>query len=368
MHAWERAEAKAASEGGVAGALGNQWSVKYRNLNLCAVKGSTVVMEATYTHPTDVTVINRFWLINPVKGKESTDLHNESGYSGRVEYLGDKQNHFSLRLSDVKKSDEHMYYLKFRTTGGGYTGFPGVTLRVTGFDQKKPPVKSHFLHSYYLISLFSKNLSVSNNSSDPPMGASMSISISSNVVEGRSVTLTCSSDANSPVETCEWFNEKQLSPVGSGQSYRALQSGLYYCEALNKLGSERSAAVSTSVNGGSVIVYVAVGLFGHAALLSALFWLRWKRQKKKEVEGAHQYKDKKKSWLSCEKEVLEVEQVEKILETWRYMLERRGMKVSMRKTEYMCLSHTDLQVAVRRWRSSGTWGQQCKVMESVLEK
>ncbi|KAI5085536.1 hypothetical protein C0J45_24251, partial [Silurus meridionalis] len=100
----------------VSGALGNQWSVKYSKLHLCAVKASTVVMEATYTHPKDCTIKYRFWFINPVKGKEPTDLRNESGYSGRVKYLGDKQNHFSLRLSDVKKSDEHKYYFRFITT------------------------------------------------------------------------------------------------------------------------------------------------------------------------------------------------------------------------------------------------------------
>ncbi|KAJ8363293.1 hypothetical protein SKAU_G00121240 [Synaphobranchus kaupii] len=32
------------------------------------------------------------------------------------------------------------------------------------------------------------------------------------------------------------------------------------------------------------------------------------------------------------------EQVEEILEKWRYALERRGMKVSRRKTEYMCVN------------------------------
>ncbi|KAI5630136.1 B-cell receptor CD22-like [Silurus asotus] len=113
------------------GAVGNEWSVKYSK-HLCGVKGSTVVMEATYTHSTSVNVTNRFWFINPVKGVEPTDLRNEPGYSGRVEYLGDKQNHFSLRLSDVKKSDEHMYCFRFNTTGKGYMGYPGIILRVTG--------------------------------------------------------------------------------------------------------------------------------------------------------------------------------------------------------------------------------------------
>ncbi|XP_046694088.1 sialoadhesin-like [Silurus meridionalis] len=122
----------------ISGALGNQWSVKYSQRNLCAVKGSTVVMEATYTHPTGLTVNNRFWLINPVKDVGATDLRNESGYSGRVEYLGDKQNHFSLRLSDVKKSDEHEYCFRFRTTKDKYQGYPGITLRVTDLQLIAP--------------------------------------------------------------------------------------------------------------------------------------------------------------------------------------------------------------------------------------
>ncbi|KAI5608170.1 B-cell receptor CD22-like, partial [Silurus asotus] len=122
----------------VSGALGNQWSVEYSKLNLCAVKGSTVVMEATYTHPTYVTVKNRFWLINPVKGVKPTDLRNDPGYSGRVEYLGDEQNHFSLRLSDVKKSDENIYSFRFITTGGGYQGHPGITLSVTDLQLIAP--------------------------------------------------------------------------------------------------------------------------------------------------------------------------------------------------------------------------------------
>ena len=41
------------------------------------------------------------------------------------------------------------------------------------------------------------------------------------------------------------------------------------------------------------------------------------------------------------------EQVEEKLESWRYALERRGMKVNRRKTEYMCVNE-------RQDNSSGT--------------
>ncbi|GLD52571.1 myosin-IIIa-like protein [Lates japonicus] len=41
------------------------------------------------------------------------------------------------------------------------------------------------------------------------------------------------------------------------------------------------------------------------------------------------------------------EQVEENLERWRYALERRGMKVSHSKTEYMCVNERDPRGKVR---------------------
>ena len=41
------------------------------------------------------------------------------------------------------------------------------------------------------------------------------------------------------------------------------------------------------------------------------------------------------------------EQVEEKLESWRYALERRGMKVNRRKTEYMCVNERQDNGTVR---------------------
>ena len=71
------------------------------------------------------------------------------------------------------------------------------------------------------------------------------------------------------------------------------------------------------------------------------------------------------------------EQVEEKLESWRYALERRGMKVNRRMTEYMCVNERQDTGSgtvkmqgeeVRKWMISNTWAQLYKVMESAEEK
>ncbi|KAL2086230.1 hypothetical protein ACEWY4_017289 [Coilia grayii] len=79
--------------------------------------------------------------------------------------------------------------------------------------------------------------------------------------EGSRVTLTCSSDANPPVENYTWFKVNQSTPVGSGQQYsisniRSEDAGLYYCEARNEHGAENSSAVSIRVEGTAASLFL----------------------------------------------------------------------------------------------------------------
>ncbi|KAL6481929.1 hypothetical protein MHYP_G00100090 [Metynnis hypsauchen] len=120
----------------------------------------------------------------------------------------------------------------------------------------------------------------------PPKSVSVSISPSGETAEGSSVTLTCSSDANPPVQIYTWFKEGGSSPVGSGHSYRALQSGFYYCVALNEHGSQKSAAVTIIEKAGQIIsgwlkLVVGVGLCGAAVFIAIILLIRYKIKKKK---------------------------------------------------------------------------------------
>ncbi len=82
----------------------------------------------------------------------------------------------------------------------------------------------------------------------------VTLNSSAEIVEGDSVTLSCSSDSNPPALIFSWFKENQSSSVGSGQSFiissfNSSHSGHYYCDAQNKHGSQRSVSVSVSVKG-----------------------------------------------------------------------------------------------------------------------
>ncbi|XP_073697856.1 sialic acid-binding Ig-like lectin 14 [Garra rufa] len=297
------------------------WAVSYSHSHICALKNSSVTMSCTYTYPTERQIMRVFW-IKTVVGVEYPDLSEDPEYRQRLQYLGDKQQNCTIRLSHVTQKDEQMYYFRFTTdvTDGKWIGQPGVTLTVTDLQVESPervtegdsvrltckssctltdratfiwyrnsqPLTerrdtnnqlllqsvrredagrySCALHGHTYISP-----AVHLNVTYPPRNVSVSITGSAEIVEGDSVTLICSSDSNPPALNFSWFKENQSSAVGSGQSFSALQSGRFYCEAQNEHGSQRSDAVTVTVKGRLLILYVSFGVVcGAAAIITML--------------------------------------------------------------------------------------------------
>nr|XP_046192925.1 sialoadhesin-like [Oncorhynchus gorbuscha] len=286
------------------------WSVTYPHQGVCALKGSSVDISSTYDSGYD-TITSTLWF----SSKQSSswrdelipeDLTTDPGYAGRVEYVGEKERgHSTLRITDLREEDsaEYKFIFNTQTSRWGHS-FPGTTLTVTGlqvrikdptnitegkglclfcesicFLQDNPsyiwyknghrlfrhktkylildPVSSEDAGRYSCAVNGQEDLPSAEETLTVRYGqsnTSVSVSPSGEIVEGSSVTLTCSSDANPPVDKYTWYKViyKKMSMRHSGQRYTIHNissegRGEYYCEAENEVGAKISKLVPVNV-------------------------------------------------------------------------------------------------------------------------
>ncbi|XP_075939099.1 sialic acid-binding Ig-like lectin 12 isoform X1 [Anarhichas minor] len=304
----------------------SEWGVTYTPTEVCAFKGSKVNMRCRYTYPstTNSGVQNTFWFTKEKDG-EPVDPTTDSQYSRRVQHRCD-HNDCTLTIRDLRKSDSADYKFRFTTNQphGKYTGSPGVTLSVTDPQlqinvrrstlnstwteltcqskcqlpkdvsyiwyqngEKRKEEKVYF-HPHPLNPADNYSCAIKGHEmfSSPSVYApklpSVSVSPSAEIVEGSSVTLTCSSDAN-PAANYTWYKEDKDSPKSSGQifnitDFRAEHSGSYSCEAQNNIGRSNSTLHLTVVAGSWK--YAAAGTMAVVLLavisLSVFLWIRKK--------------------------------------------------------------------------------------------
>ncbi|XP_033182395.1 sialoadhesin-like [Anabas testudineus] len=274
----------------------NDWGVTYTSTQICGIKGSTVDIHCYYTYPSKVNkqVINVQKTLWFTKGNnnEPVDLRTDSDYIGRVTYqCVDKA--CTLKITDLRQRDSAVYKFRFITNhpDGKYTVEPGVTLSVTDLQvqvirstvqqdstwaELKCQSTCPLHHSTYIwyknkqiqretsssfdLSIFPADrvsCAVKRHEKFPspsvyrPNLPSVSVS-PSEIVEGSSVTLTCSSDAN-PAANYTWYkSDTHLKSIHEEpqfvfRSIKSSDSGQYYCEAGNKLGTSSSKSVSIDV-------------------------------------------------------------------------------------------------------------------------
>ncbi|XP_071397679.1 B-cell receptor CD22-like [Centroberyx affinis] len=279
----------------------DDWGVTYTSTEICALKGSTVDIHCTYRHPANIGRVTvkaekTFWFTKQ-EGDEPVDLKTESEHKGRVEYHDDQKN-CSLRIKDLRETDSAVYKFRFITNHpkGKYTGSPGVTLTVTDLQVQVSRLLGHQFYtraelkcqsscrlagrpSYVWYkngqeikeetsSSYTGNFNPEDSYScavkrhealhSPsvyaPKVPSVLVSPPGETVEGSSVTLTCSSDAN-PAATYTWYKENgnpdhksfSTEPQLDFVSIQPSDSGEYYCAAENELGAKRSASISINV-------------------------------------------------------------------------------------------------------------------------
>ncbi|XP_064815424.1 B-cell receptor CD22-like [Oncorhynchus masou masou] len=286
--------------------------VTYTKRRICVLKGSTVDISCTYGGYYYTT--SSFWFRSDKSTPE--DLTTDPGYAGRVEYTGPYRGPFTLRITDLREEDSAEYRFTFKTNNFEWGhSFPGTTLSVTGLQVKVTPaaegqktltcittctltdnptyiwykngqrldeptsqqyssntlvVLGHSVDSYSCAVEHHEDLH--SPAVYAPKNTSVSVSPSGEIVEGSSVTLTCSSDANPPVDKYTWYKKNVASPKASGQSYSITNissegRGEYYCEAENKYGRLNSSSVSVDVQY-TTAVFLWVPVMGMGAVLT----------------------------------------------------------------------------------------------------
>ncbi|XP_053085280.1 sialoadhesin-like [Pangasianodon hypophthalmus] len=264
------------------------WSVTYSTQTICSLIGSSVDILSYYTFPNNQKMTKVFWFIREQPDAEPVDVKEDEEYQGRVQYTQSSQNNCSLRITNLTERDAQTYRFRFYTDDptGKYTGQPGVSLSVTdlkimvsdsGSGQKKlscittctlsnRPTYIWYKNGQRVSDCKSASCSVAAVSGavsyscaveghdsllSPPVYSpkdTRAVVLSSgHTVEGDSVTLSCSSDANPPVLTYSWFKQRAATDtlLTTGQNYSISSisyqhSGLYYCTARNQLGQHNS--------------------------------------------------------------------------------------------------------------------------------
>ncbi|KAB5567304.1 hypothetical protein PHYPO_G00231240 [Pangasianodon hypophthalmus] len=87
----------------------NCWNVIYAQRRVCAFKGSSVNFPCTYSYPSGQKVNESYWMFN------QNDVRLLEQFAGRVEFVGNKENNCTLRLTDLKESDSGDYRFLFTT-------------------------------------------------------------------------------------------------------------------------------------------------------------------------------------------------------------------------------------------------------------
>uniref|UniRef100_A0A3Q3RN66 B-cell receptor CD22 n=1 Tax=Mastacembelus armatus TaxID=205130 RepID=A0A3Q3RN66_9TELE len=253
------------------------WAVTYTSTQVCAIKGSTVNIQCSYRYPSrirgrDTEVQETVWFTEGTD-TDPVDLKTQSEYSGRVQYQCEDKT-CTLTISDLRETDSAQYKFRFITNKQSrhYTGSPGVTLsvRVNQFppwieltchsscqlpdhtsyvwyrNEQKAEGEKRYFHLRTVDHADRYYCAIKGQEGFPsspvyaPKLLSVSVSPSAEIVEGSSVTLTCSSDAN-PAAKHTWYkrNHTLLSkePQLLFSSIQSSDSGEYYCTAENDLGT-----------------------------------------------------------------------------------------------------------------------------------
>ncbi|XP_042561368.1 B-cell receptor CD22-like [Clupea harengus] len=219
------------------------WSVTYTPQSICAMRGSSVTMGCSYSYP------NRCNMSQQRQGNYSCALkgHEEHPSPSVTLIVRYAPRSVSVSLSpsgNIVEGDSVTLTCSSDANPPvhNYTWF-----KIRRWRNQITNISSEFSGHYHCEA--KNDIGASNSSAVlvdvhyPPKNTSASISPSGNIVEGDSVTLTCSSDANPPVHNYTWYKKtgSDSIPIATlnNSSFPLVSGngGLYYCVAHNEYGS-----------------------------------------------------------------------------------------------------------------------------------
>ncbi|XP_041648472.1 B-cell receptor CD22-like [Cheilinus undulatus] len=274
------------------GVWSGDWDVTFTDQ--CALKGSSVVIRCKYDYPWHHLVTSTGWYKAVRKSGRLVlvPLSEISSDPNHFIYVGDKSSDCSLKINNVQHSDIGGYYFHFKTTLNKWTSqrpavltvgeltaavqpstvTEGDSVRLTCWSGCPTPVEKvwfregrHVSNSVfqarrtdagrYYCGVLRQNTvrsaSVVLNVQYAPRGVSLSVNPSSMVVKGRSVTLTCRSEANPPVGYSGYRLYKDGRLISSGPTYtisdvQPSHSGLFWCQAWNNIRRDGISLINSS--------------------------------------------------------------------------------------------------------------------------
>ncbi|XP_048104470.1 uncharacterized protein LOC125297935 isoform X2 [Alosa alosa] len=223
--------------------------------DICAVRGSSVVISCSFKNPCNLTISKIYWVITTQEGKTPTDLRLNAAYKGRVQYFWKNDTNCTMEIQNVKKEDSSSYQPIFEIKNANHT--------------RKGQ--------------FEVNLTVTDLTVTPPQP----------VIEGHAVNLSCMSSC-SEMDKHKVIWRKNGQDLPGKQKYRIQiqnvsieNEGLYSC-ALK--GYKETATTPVKLNvmfpAKSHVLYVIAGVSvcGAAGLICVLVWIRHHRMNKRHMK------------------------------------------------------------------------------------